>query len=489
MPFCAFSSNFALYDVTPVENLFLLEYMPYARGDYVRVYLYGLMLCRHSAAGDSLDVCARVLNLSPDKVLEAFRYWEQKGLVVRMSDQPPSFAYQNVRSAMQVAAPDDAVYVYGELNKRLEAIFGNLERRHREAAVDWVEELKLPVDVVVEMARQVDRMLTEKNGGKQRPINYAFAALKDCALDWARRDIRTVEAAHAEAQKGLPPYLAARKVLSSFNLRRNPTAAEVELAAKWLGEWDYTEQAIGAALTEVTKTANPSFAYLDGILRGQRSRTHSADAREEVKRLLEALGASSRAPTDALIESYETLLSQGFAPETILRAANLCNARGRRTFEKLTDVLSKWLSEGLTTPDAVDQYLDRRARLRKLTLTVFEKAGIEREPTDADIDQTQEWLGLAEPELIECAAERARGLSLPARSITKRLKEWAAAGIRDVEAARAFKRPGARPGTPATPGAATARNPALNYEQRNYDDRFFEAYFADVERSRRKDEA
>ncbi|MEA5064610.1 MAG: DnaD domain protein, partial [Eubacteriales bacterium] len=146
-------------------------------------------------------------------------------------------------------------------------------------------------------------------------------------------------------------------------------------------------------------------------------------------------------------------------------------------------------SEGLTTPDAVDQYLDRRARLRKLTLTVFEKAGIEREPTDADIDQTQEWLELAEPELIECAAERARGLSLPARSITKRLKEWAAAGIRDVEAARAFKRPGARPGTPAAPGAATARNPALNYEQRNYDDRFFEAYFADVERSRRKDEA
>ena len=30
------------FGVTPVENLFIQEYLPAARGDYVKVYLYAL---------------------------------------------------------------------------------------------------------------------------------------------------------------------------------------------------------------------------------------------------------------------------------------------------------------------------------------------------------------------------------------------------------------------------------------------------------------
>ena len=36
MPLSSFSEQYAMYDVTPVENLFLLEYMPYAPGDYAK---------------------------------------------------------------------------------------------------------------------------------------------------------------------------------------------------------------------------------------------------------------------------------------------------------------------------------------------------------------------------------------------------------------------------------------------------------------------
>ncbi len=485
MSFCTFSDQFAMYDVTPVENLFLLEYMPYAKGDYVRVYLYGMMLCRHGLGADTLEKCAQQLNLERDKVLEAFKYWEDKGLVTRMSDNPPTYQYSNVRSVFgQSPALDESIYVYAELDKKLEAIFGNLERRYREAAADWVDDLGLKSDVVIEMARQVDRKLTEKNGGKQRSVPYAFTALKDCALDWAERGINTVEAARLEGQKGMPPYLAARQVLSGFNLRRNPTAAEVAMAAKWLEEWGYGEAEILGALKETTKTANPSFAYLDGVLKGMMNRENQGDSREEVKRVLEALGASSRTPTDDLMRSYDKAIAQGFAPDTVLRAAALCNAKGQRTFEKLNDVLGKWLSLGLTTIDKVESYLERRASLRKLTLAIFEKAGVSRDPTDADLDQTLDWMSLAEPEMILCAAEFARGLSIPSRSITKRLKEWAQAGIADVEAAKAFK----RPAQGKADNAAQNKNPALNYEQRNLDEKYYEDYLLDIERSRRKEQ-
>ena len=43
MALFGFDEQYAMFDVTPVANQFLLEYMPMARGDYVKVYLYGLM--------------------------------------------------------------------------------------------------------------------------------------------------------------------------------------------------------------------------------------------------------------------------------------------------------------------------------------------------------------------------------------------------------------------------------------------------------------
>ena len=37
----AFDQQYAMFDATPVQNQFILEYMPSAPGDYVKVYLYG----------------------------------------------------------------------------------------------------------------------------------------------------------------------------------------------------------------------------------------------------------------------------------------------------------------------------------------------------------------------------------------------------------------------------------------------------------------
>ena len=39
----SFDDQFTMFDVTPVDNQFILEQLPGARGDYVKVYLYGLL--------------------------------------------------------------------------------------------------------------------------------------------------------------------------------------------------------------------------------------------------------------------------------------------------------------------------------------------------------------------------------------------------------------------------------------------------------------
>ena len=47
--------NAARFGVTAVENRFILDYLPAAKGDYIKVYLWGLMRSMWPEQDDSLD--------------------------------------------------------------------------------------------------------------------------------------------------------------------------------------------------------------------------------------------------------------------------------------------------------------------------------------------------------------------------------------------------------------------------------------------------
>ena len=86
MAMFSFDEQAALFDVTPLPNQFILNYLPEASGDAVRVYLFGLVACYHHEAISDLQQMARELNMTEDDIRAAYRYWERKGLVQREAD-------------------------------------------------------------------------------------------------------------------------------------------------------------------------------------------------------------------------------------------------------------------------------------------------------------------------------------------------------------------------------------------------------------------
>ena len=72
---------------TKIENLFISEYLPDAPGDYVKVFLFGLMHAQYDLKPDRKEL-SRLLGLSMDEIAEAWIYWESRGLVklVRETD-------------------------------------------------------------------------------------------------------------------------------------------------------------------------------------------------------------------------------------------------------------------------------------------------------------------------------------------------------------------------------------------------------------------
>ncbi|MBO4299174.1 MAG: DnaD domain protein [Clostridia bacterium] len=466
MPLCRFSDNYFMLGVTPVENIFILNFLPHAPGDYVRAYLYGLMQCCRPDGDMSMEKMANLLGMEPETVKSAFQYWERQGIVQRVSDNPPAYEYLNIAAAMNGESPvEKLVYRYRDFNTKLQQIFGSrlLHPADFTTACEWVEDLHLPEEVVLVMAEHYVRVK-----GK----SFQFKQLEKTALQWAEQGINTVEAAQDMLSRDSSAYKAAQKVLDRFNLRRAPTREEVDLARKWLEEWKLTEEAVLVACRETVKGRSPSFGYLDGILsRNQAART-SADMagqldeagrlREAVKAIHTALGIQQMAPTPAEIDIYRNFIAAGFSPEIILHVAKNMGSSSGYDMDRLNQQMAKFVEMGLTTDMQITEFMDKQRLLREQAARVYEKSGQDARVTTASAAQMEEWLALASFPVVLFAAECARGTKLPSQYITKLLKEWKKSGVTTVEEARR-QREAIRP--------ASAQQPvptALQYEQRAY---------------------
>lgn len=67
---------------TPIENIFLNNYLAIADGDSIKVYLYAYKKALEGFDGEeTFEEIGENLNLSPDTVADAFGFWEGQGIV------------------------------------------------------------------------------------------------------------------------------------------------------------------------------------------------------------------------------------------------------------------------------------------------------------------------------------------------------------------------------------------------------------------------
>ena len=105
-------------------------------------------------------------------------------------------------------------------------------------------------------------------------------------------------------------------------------------------------------------------------------------------------------------------------------------------------LLERWKGKGLTTEEAVREYLDKRRGLEMLLREVFESCGHRGKPTAADLILYNKWHSWGyNQEMICAAAEQARnaeGGKIP--YLDKVLEAWHEAGISDIAQVQARKK-------------------------------------------------
>ncbi|NMD37168.1 MAG: hypothetical protein GYA87_00615, partial [Christensenellaceae bacterium] len=137
---------------TSISNTFILDFLPVAKGDYIKVYLYGLMYAYNSNNEISLSMFAKELGMVEEEVLQAFQYWERRKLVVRLQDNPVKYEYipVSVAAANRIAENYDEAYI--RFSDSLYSQFGERRKLHgneTKTAFEWIEELNIPQEVIM----------------------------------------------------------------------------------------------------------------------------------------------------------------------------------------------------------------------------------------------------------------------------------------------------------------------------------------------------
>ena len=446
MAFCSFDDSAALFDATPVENMFISEYMLRAPGDFVKVYLYGLMLCYHNSQRMSLASMARDLDATQEDIERAYRYWEREGLVRRTGDNPVRYTYYNLKQITLTRAEKPSEQLYNrhfmdEVRRTLDAqTLGDLDYQ---TIMDWIQVYELPEEVVIMLLR------SEKERSRTGRVSFKIAS--ETAQRWAQSGVRTLEDAEqmliltGERERGL------KRLLARLGQHRPASEDEKNMYLKWIDEWGFAPEAVLEACAETTK-GTPTMAYLDGILlRQHQLGRHDAvqilggiskerTARDFAREVLAGLGRTGVTPTGddlALIESWRR---DGNSDELILLAVSA--AHRRRDGGNMDDVgswLETWKRQGLTTPEAVSADTARKKALNSQLREIYEAAGMEKKTNQPDRDLLCCWMGemAASMELVMLAAQYARGSGAPMMTMNRILTDWHRAGISTIEAARA----------------------------------------------------
>ncbi len=249
--------------VTVVENAFINHFMPKARGEFVKIYLYGLKCC-NSGKGMSDTEIAEVLGLNESDVAKAWKYWESEGIVLLDNEEdscyiqflsiPPMLFIPGMTAQKKIKKTTSRKYT--EMFKDIENKLGRLlAHNEQEIILDWIDKYKFSIQTVVLLIE--DCIKRDK-----RIINY-WDSMADIYHDLG---IQTYDQLQDYIQKREATNKRNKDILNYLGIYASPTTPQREMMDKWFNEYGFDMDIIKKACDETLKITKPNFAYIDKIL-------------------------------------------------------------------------------------------------------------------------------------------------------------------------------------------------------------------------------
>ena len=434
MAFCSFSKEYDENAYTLVENKFINKYLPHADGFAVKVYLYGLYLCKNSSEDYSLSAMAEVLSSTEDAVKQAFRFWEDYDLVQILCDEPFAVSYLPVHAS--VGKPKRIRYEqYADFNKELQRKMQKVGK-----FISYNDSLKYMQfldenDLQPQAFLLIAEYCIAKQGEKVSASYIFNKAKKYIKMGWTTYTQVERELNNCNANE--------KEVLALFgalNLTGNPDENDYSLYQKWLDSGLESKAILAVAKRMKKGSVTTLNLQLEELIAKNKFNVIDVEnylnERETLIaltfRIGKKLGAKIGNPSAFADEYTEKWCEYGFEDESLLDIATYCLKTERTDFSSMNEILSNLFSQGVVSADSVKDYLKAKNDCLKLFSKLREICGITSKNA-LGITMVETWRGWSfSDQMILEAGKRATGVANPIPYMNKILSDWKREGITNV---------------------------------------------------------
>ncbi len=272
---------------TPIENIFINDFMPMANGTYVKVYLLGYKYAYDKDVNIEVNnnTIAKHLNIPLVDVLNAWDFWEGKGIIKKIpNDTEDKYDYsvkflnlkqlyiKNNYKAIDISQGMGKAYncsvedLVGanqipEINKMFNSIDYIMRRQlvpnEKKKILEWIHNYNMNPDII----EKAFFYGVEKKG--QRNINYIGGIVRN----WYDQGITNVEAYQAHLQENDEKFYRYERIIKYLGQGgRMASEAEMKVIDKWFEEYSFSMEMVLKACESSGKISNPTVNYIDGIL-------------------------------------------------------------------------------------------------------------------------------------------------------------------------------------------------------------------------------
>lgn len=443
MGFCSYSREFSLSSYTSVENQFINKYMAMAGGDAVKAYIFGLYLCQNVQEDYSLAEAARTLNLTEEKLIDLFRFWEDFDLLEIVSYEPFSVRYFPADYA-KGKPKRIRTEKYADFNKAIQTLFPKRMISSNEFMKYFavMEEYAIKPEAMLLIVRYCIDLK-----GESIALNYILQVAKNFAAE----GVTTVE----QIENKLSDYMVqsgeVAAVLRAMGSTKKPEPDDYKLYKRWTEELGFDAEAI---LYTASLHKKGGIAKLDEVLRElyANKKFEKSEIKDFLSRRTEIRGLTLAIAKELgvycqVIDTYtdnfvSPWLAAGFDDESLVSLAKYCFKRDKKSFEKMDELIRKLVSIGVVSAESIVAYMENEAREQEFAARVLKTAGVSRRVNNWDRDCLNNWRSWNfSDEMILKAAELAAGKASPLPYITSVLSSWKTQGVFSTEQLSAQKQP------------------------------------------------
>ncbi len=461
---------------TAIENIFINDFMPMGNGTSVKVYLLGFKYAKDKDKSIEVtnQVIARHLEISLEDVMDAWDFWEDKGIVEKIHFGSKAYEYGiEFKSLKQLyiknnftilnkieeeskISNNDLITI--SQNPMINQMFSNINHlirmplvpEQKREILSWMTDYNMNPDVI-EFAF---RYAVENKEIKQ-PMNYVRGTIRG----WYSEKLTNIEAVKAQVDLNNKRYGSYRKILRHIGLGGELTEHRKEIMKSWFDDYGFSEEVILEACKKGSLITNPNLNYVDGILKNwYDDQVRTMDDLREIERIktgdkvlvdgelcrdiMKSIGVTGEV-TPHIGELVNKWFNEyKYSKDLVYEACKIVTKWANPSIDGLDRILTSWY-EGRTEvlKDPGEKPFGEKAKLNKLYSGVKKELGLSGSITPSIEDILRKWLynyNYSEDFIIYASKEFSKNMVGPTiNKLDRKLEQIYNEGIKTLEELKA----------------------------------------------------